>query len=207
MRRGAVVVMDVRTGDVLAMVSSPPINPDYPSNELARLNDPKLRPQINRATYENYMPGSIFKTVVGLACLENGLNPDAEIYNPPNPEDPGHGYIVVGRRPIHDTALPGEYDFRRAILRSCNTYFITNGLRTGIENIVRMGEKFHLGERTGLLTRQETKGVFPSLAEVESSGWHDGDTANLCIGQGDIAVTPMQIAVADFRHGQWRQGA
>jgi penicillin-binding protein 2 len=58
-----------------------------------------------------------------------------------------------------------------------------------------MGEKFHLGERTGLLTRQETKGVFPSLAAVESSGWHDGDTANLCIGQGDIAVTPIQIAV------------
>ena len=193
--RAAVVVMDVRTGDVLAMASSPAFNPDFSANDPARLNDPILRPQINRATYENYAPGSIFKTVVGLACLENGLNPDAEIYNPPNPEDPGHGYIVVGRRPIHDTALPGEYDFRRAILRSCNTYFITNGLRTGIENIVRMGEKFHLGERTGLLTRQETKGVFPSLAEVESSGWHDGDTANLCIGQGDIAVTPMQIAV------------
>jgi len=193
--RAAVVVMDVRTGDLLAMVSSPAINPDYPANDPARLNDPKLRPQINRATYENYAPGSIFKTVIGLACLENGLNPGAEIYNPPNPEDPGHGYIVIGRRPIRDTAPPGEYDFRRAILRSSNTYFITNGLRTGIENIVRMGKKFHLGERTGLLTRQETKGVFPSLAAVESSGWHDGDTANLCIGQGDIEVTPMQIAV------------
>ena len=193
--RAAVVVMDVRTGDVLAMVSSPAINPDYPANEPARLNDPKLRPQINRATYENYAPGSVFKTVVGLACLENGLNPNAEIYNPPSPENPNHGYIVIGRRAIQDLAPPGEYDFRRAILRSCNTYFITNGLRAGIENIVRMGEKFHLGERTGLLTRQETKGVFPSLAEVESSGWHDGDTANLCIGQGDIAVTPIQIAV------------
>ena len=193
--RAAVVVMDVRTGDVLAMVSSPAINPDYPANDPARLNDMKLRPQINRATYENYAPGSIFKTVVGLACLENGLNPNAEIYNPVSPENPLHGYIVIGRRAIQDTAPPGEYDFRRAILRSCNTYFITNGLRTGIENIVRMGKKCHLGDRTGLLTRQETKGVFPSLAEVESSGWHDGDTANLCIGQGDIAVTPMQIAV------------
>ena len=66
--RAAVVVMDVRTGDVLAMVSSPAINPDYPANDPARLNDMKLRPQINRATYENYAPGSIFKTVVGLAC-------------------------------------------------------------------------------------------------------------------------------------------
>ena len=71
--RAAVVVMDVRTGDVLAMVSSPAINPDYAANEPARLNDPKLRPQINRATQENYAPGSILKTVVALACLENGL--------------------------------------------------------------------------------------------------------------------------------------
>jgi penicillin-binding protein 2 len=190
----AVVVMDVRTGDVLAMVSSPAINPDYAANEPARLNDPKLRPQINRATYENYAPGSIFKVVVALAALENGLNPNATIYNPPSPENPNHGYIMIGRRQIQDTAPPGAYDFRRAIIRSCNTYFITNGLRAGIENIVRMGEKFHLGERTGLPTRQETKGIFPTLDRVHS-GWHDGDTANLCIGQGDIAVTPMQIAV------------
>jgi penicillin-binding protein 2 len=192
--RAAVVVMDVRTGDVLAMVSSPAINPDYAANEPARLNDPKLRPQINRATQENYAPGSILKTVVALACLENGLNPNATIYNPPSPENPNHGYIMIGRRQIQDTAPPGAYDFRRAIIRSCNTYFITNGLRAGIENIVRMGEKFHLGERTGLPTRQETEGIFPTLDRVHS-GWHDGDTANLCIGQGDIAVTPMQIAV------------
>jgi len=192
--RAAVVVMDVRTGDVLAMVSSPAINPDYAANEPARLNDPKLRPQINRATQENYAPGSILKMVVALAGLENGLNPNATIYNPPSPESPNHGYIMVGRRQIQDTAPPGAYDFRRAIIRSCNTYFITNGLRAGIENIVHMGKKFHLGERTGLPTRQETKGIFPTLDRVHSD-WHDGDTANLCIGQGDIAVTPMQIAV------------
>jgi penicillin-binding protein 2 len=177
------------------MVSSPPINPDYLSNSPAYLADTKLRPQINRATYENYAPGSIFKTVVALACLENGLNPNATIYNPPNPEDPGHGHVMVGRRAIKDTAPPGLYDFRRAIMRSSNTYFITNGLRAGIESIVRMGRKFHLGERTGLTTRQETKGIFPDLNDVQRSDWHDGDTANLCIGQGDIAVTPIQIAV------------
>jgi penicillin-binding protein 2 len=185
--RAAVVVMDVGTGDVLAMVSSPAINPDYPANDPGRLNDPILRPQINRATYENYAPGSIFKPIVGLAALEAGLNPNALVDNP--------GYVYVGRRHIGDLAPPGQYNLRRAIIYSCNTYFITIGLGAGVENIVRMGKKFHLGERTGLPTRQETKGVFPSLAAVESSGWHDGDTANLCIGQGDIAVTPMQIAV------------
>jgi penicillin-binding protein 2 len=199
--RGAVVAMDVRTGDVLAMVSSPTINPNYfvegfPSNELARLEDLKSRPRINRATQENYAPGSMFKTVVGLACLENGLNPNATIHNPPSPENPNHGYIMIGRRTIHDLAPPGEYDFRRAIIYSCNTYFITVGLHAGIENVVRMAEKFHFGERTGLPTRQETKGIFPTLKLVQSSDWRDGDSANICIGQGEMAVTPMQMAVA-----------
>ena len=103
-------------------------------------------------------------------------------------------------------APPGQYDFRRAIIRSSNTYFITDGLRAGIENIVRMGEKFHLGERTDLPTRQETKGIFPTLARVHSD-WRDGDTANLCIGQGEIAVTPMQMAVGLRSHRQRRQSA
>jgi penicillin-binding protein 2 len=190
--RAAVVVMDVHSGDVLAMVSSPTINPNdfiegFPTDELTRMNDSKLRPQINRATQQNYAPGSIFKVVVALAALENGLDPNATVYNP--------GYIYVGRRAIRDTAPPGEYDFKQAIMHSSNMYFITNGLRAGIENIVRIGEKFHLGERTGLPTHQETAGIFPTPDNVHSD-WHDGDTANLCIGQGDIAVTPIQIAVA-----------
>jgi len=186
--RAAVVVMDVRTGDVLAMVSSPAINPDYSANDTKRLNDPDLRPQINRATQENYAPGSIFKPIVGLAALEAGLDPNAIVDNP--------GYVYVGRRHIKDLAPPGQYDLRRAIIYSCNTYFITIGLRAGIDNIVRMAENFHFGERTGLPTRQETPGIFPTLRQVHSPDWRDGDSANICIGQGQMAVTPMQIAVA-----------
>jgi penicillin-binding protein 2 len=170
------------------MVSSPAINPDYSSNEPARMNDPKLRPQSNRATYENYAPASMFKPNVGLAALEAGLDPDAIVDNP--------GYVYVGRRHIADLAPPGQYNLRRAIIYSCNTYFITVGLRTGIENVVRMAEKFHFGERTGLPTRQETKGIFPTLKQVQSPDWRDGDSANICIGQGEMAVTPMQMAVA-----------
>ena len=192
--RAAIVVMDVRSGDVLAMVSSPAINPDYLANDPKFLSDPKLRPEINRATQENYAPGSIFKTVIALAALESGLDPAATVHNPENPEDPGHGHYVMGRRSIRDTAPPGDYNFRRAIERSCNTYFITVGLRAGIENITAMGRKFHLGERMDLPTLQETRGSFPTPDRVRSN-WRDGDTANLCIGQGEIAVTPMQIAV------------
>jgi len=201
----AIVVMDVRTGDVLAMVSSPALDPDYYvggmsadefQKETARLNDPKLRPQINRATQENYAPGSVFKPVVALAALDDGLDPNAIIYNPENPEDPGHGYTKVGARSIKDTAPPGDYDLRRAIIRSSNTYFITVGLRTGIEKIVRLARKFHFGEDMDLPTRQEVKGVFPTLGQVERSDWRDGDSANIYFGQGEMAVTPMQMVVA-----------
>jgi len=186
--RAAIIVMDVRTGDILALVSSPPLNPDYASNAPAFLSDPKLRPGINRATQENYAPGSIFKPIIGLAALEAGLDPNAIVDNP--------GYVYVGRRHITDLAPPGQYNLRGAIIFSCNTYFITVGLRAGIENIVRMAEKFHFGERTGLPTRQETKGIFPTLKQVRSPDWRDGDSANICIGQGEMAVTPMQMAVA-----------
>jgi len=186
--RAAVVVMDVHTGDVLTMVSSPAINPDYAANDPKYLGDLQLHPQINRATQENYAPGSIFKPVIGLAALEAGLDPDAIVDNP--------GYVYVGRRHIKDLAPPGQYNLRRAIIFSSNTYFITVGLRTGIENLVRMAGKFHFGEPTGLPTRQETAGIFPGLTDVNSARWRDGDSANICIGQGQMAVTPIQMAVA-----------
>jgi len=190
--RGAAVVMDVHTGDLLALASSPTINPNYPvqgfpPGEYQRWQDPVLRPLINRATYENYQPGSIFKTVVAMACLEQGLDPKATIYNP--------GYIYIGRRLIHDRAPPGVYDFERAFRKSSNTYFVTNGLEAGVANIVRLGQRLHLGEKIGLPTRQETAGTFPTWQRV-SARWSDGDTANLCIGQGEIDVTPLQMAVA-----------
>ncbi len=199
--RGAVVVMDVQTGDVLAMVSSPTFDPNIftkriEPGEWERLNDPSLRPQINRATQENYAPGSVFKPVVGLACLEAGLDPKAKIYNSPNPADPAHGHIVIGNKLIRDTAIPGDYDFRRAIVRSCNTYFITNGMKAGIKRIIMLAQKFHFGERMDLPTRQETPGNLPSFNRVESKGWFGGETAYICFGQGAIAVTPLQMAVA-----------
>jgi penicillin-binding protein 2 len=187
--------MDVGTGDVLAMVSSPEINPDYQANDPKFLSDPKLKPEINRATQGIFAPGSIFKTVVALAALEEGLDPKATIYNPENPEDPGHGYYKLGKdSSIRDTAPPGDYNFKRAIERSCNTYFITAGLHAGIRSILEMGENFHLGEHTELPTQQDGKGSFPTLERVRSD-WREGDTAHLCIGQGEIAVTPMQMAV------------
>jgi len=155
-----------------------------------------LQPQINRATYGSFAPGSIFKPVVGLAALERGLNPNAYYEVEPDPLQPWHGCIYVGRRKIADTVPPGEYNFRRAIEQSSNAYFIFNGLRTGITNVVKLAEKFHFGQKAGLPTGQDSGGIFPTLPQVESREWRDGDSANVCFGQGQVAVTPMQMAVA-----------
>ena len=126
--RGAAVIMDVRNGDILAMASIPAPNPDFfvqgfPPGEWDKLNDEDMRPQINRATQENYAPGSIFKTVVALACLESGLNPNASYRVQPDPANPAKGCIFVGREKKRDTAPPGDYNFRRALLRSSNAYY------------------------------------------------------------------------------------
>jgi penicillin-binding protein 2 len=204
--RAAIVVMNVRTGDILAMVSSPAINPNYftgnlPPDELQKeaqmMEDTNLLPQMNRATQTFDAPGSIFKPVVGLAALEDGLNPH-EIYQvEEDPNNPGHGCIHVGERKIKDTVMPGEYDFDRAIAESSNSYFIWVGLhRTSIDHVIKLGDKLHFGEGARLQTGQDSKGSFPTLKRVHMSDWHDGDSANIFFGQGELAVTPMQMAVA-----------
>jgi penicillin-binding protein 2 len=197
--RGAVVVMDPNSGDILAMVSAPTYDPNIFIPHITRelwqpMTDETLRPQSNRATHENYSPGSIFKIVVGMACLEAGLNPADKFFVPADPPEPWHGYIMVGKRHIRDTAPSGDYDFRRAFMRSSNAYFITNGLRYGIDGILSIGQRLHFGEKTGLPIMQEVSGAFPSYKTVRR-GWSDGDTANLCIGQGPVDITPLQIAV------------
>jgi len=201
--RGAVVVMDPRNGDLIAVASHPAFDPNdfvsgFSQDEWQRLNDPKLRPQINRATSGTYHPGSVFKIVVAMAALEAGLNPKEKIFNPPDPAEPWHGHILLGRHKIKDLAAPGEYDFQRALIKSSNTYFITNGLKTGVDRILDLGKRLHFGERAGIPTRQDAPGTFPTRQwqkDNRGGAWFDGDTANLCIGQGDIDVTPLQVAV------------
>lgn len=197
--RGAVVVLDVSNGDVLALVSSPAYDPNeflagFSENDWReRLNHPQLRPMLNRATQGAYPPGSIFKLVTGLACLEAGLDPEAVFTVPPDPANPARGAIYVGRRKIRDTAPPGDYNFRRALLRSSNAYFIHYGLAAGRDRLLEMGKRFFLGERIGLPLRQEARGFFPHPREVRWR-WTDGNLANACIGQ-EITVTPLQMAV------------
>lgn len=195
--RGAAIAMDVRTGDILAVASSPTYNPEMflgtvSHEEYQRLLDPQLRPQLNRAFYGSYQPGSIFKIITSFAALEaNLIDPRQVFYNA--------GYYMVGRRRIDDTAPPGNYDFREAFIHSSNSYFIEYGLRAGPQRIIEMGNRYGLGERTGVVVRgQETPGYFPETGQQfkkDGARWMDGDTANLSIGQGEIIVTPLQMAV------------
>jgi penicillin-binding protein 2 len=195
---GAVVVMDVRNGDILAMASAPTYNPNHfiqhPDQatwerEWSHWTNGELQVQMNHAVQGLYPPGSIFKIVVGLAGLELGtLNPKEILTSP--------GYYPMPGHPIHDTAPAGDYDFDTALALSCNFYFITHGLKPGVlPRMVTLGERLHFGERTGLFPGFEGRGYFPTLSDIKSSSWHNGNTANMSIGQDRLAVTPLQIAV------------
>jgi len=192
-KAGAAIVMDPNNGDLIAMVSMPMCVANDPEPEISPAKkQAQLNAQSNsflqRCTQEHYPPGSIFTIVSGLAALEAGSNPTDFVYNP--------GYATVGRRRIDDTAPPGNYDFHEGFKHSSNTYFIHNALSggQGIRPIIKMGQQFFLGQRTGLLPGQESAGQFPDLTRVRR-GWSDGDTANLAIGQGPITVTPLQMAL------------
>jgi len=197
--RGAAIIMDVRSGDLLAVASNPSFNPNeflprLSSRDWASMNDPELKPLLNRATYGIYAPGSVFKMIIGLAGLESGMLKPNDLYSSP-------GYYQLGRRRIKDTAnggRPAKFDFKTALAQSSNAYFIHYGLLIGQKKIVELGKRFHLGEPTGIPTGQDHKGIFPTEAWQQKhlkGKWYDGDTANLSIGQGYIAVTPLQVAV------------
>ena len=189
--RGAVVVMDPNNGNILAMASYPGFDPNsfipqISVEEYGKLTDEFLRPQLNRATQENYHPGSIFKIATGLACLDAGLDPLKKIIVPK--------VLFIGRRALHDPQSDGgEFDFQRAFLKSSNNYFASNALTYGPEGIVRVGADFHFGEKTQFEAGHEVRGSFPTPKSLRR--WSDGDTANLSIGQGPIDVTPLQIAM------------
>jgi penicillin-binding protein 2 len=188
--RGAVVVMNPRNGDILVMASAPTFDPNMFSREhitteeVARLNDAKFTPQVNRAVMGAYPPGSTFKIITGLACLESGLNPN-EVFDSPGIYTPPKG------RPIADTAAAGPYTFERAFYRSCNTYFIMKG-KDKLRSILEMAKRFHLGEKTELFSgRQEATGNIPGPEKV---GPLLGMSApDICIGQ-EITTTVVQMA-------------
>jgi penicillin-binding protein 2 len=193
--RGAAVVLDCRTGEVIALASAPTFDPNKWIPGIAfevfrEYNNTNTTPLLNRAVYGGFAPGSTFKTVVALAGLEAGTLKPEEVY-----QSPGRYPIGPG---IGDPAGAGPFDFKRAFKKSSNCYFIEQGLRVGRDPILSIAQRLHLGERTGIPLGQDSRGILPTREWVKQhrAPWMDGDTANLCIGQGDMLVTPLQMAVA-----------
>jgi penicillin-binding protein 2 len=188
--RGAVVVMDPRNGDILALVSAPAFDPNLfalehrTREENERLNDPKYKPQFNRAVSGAYPPGSTFKIITSVACLEDGLDPNETF------DSPGEYRASPTSRPIHDTAGPGRFNFKEAFYRSSNTYFIMKG-KDHLRKILEVAKRFHLGEKTGISTHQEVAGDIPGPEKVGPS--LRMSAPDICIGQ-EITATPLQLA-------------
>lgn len=202
--QGSAVVMDVRTGDVIAFVSLPAFDPNaflgrISDAEWERLNNENYSHMFNRVTFGYYTPGSIFKIITGIAALETGaLDPHAKYYVEPDPARPGKGAYYIGKRKMKDTADAGHHDFERAFKQSSNSYFAYHGMKAGIPKLIEVGKRFHLGEPTFIfpktnahgivVPRLEVAGIFPSSPQ----GWTPGRVANLSIGQ-EIDVTPIQM--------------
>lgn len=194
---GAIVALDPRTGDVLAMASRPGFDPNILSRELtpkqwAEIVQDEGRPLNNRASQGQYPPGSVFKVMMAAAALEsNTVTPSTSIHC--------NGGYQFGRRLYHDWKAGGHgsVDLRRALVQSCDVYFYTVGQRMGIETMASFAHQFGLGEETGIELPSERIGIVPSAAwklKAKNEPWLPGETISASIGQGYVNVTPLQMA-------------
>jgi penicillin-binding protein 2 len=196
-KAGAVVVMDPRNGDVLAMVSTPAFEIDRFTGTIDRqawlrvVQDPS-HPLLNRTIQSQYAPGSVFKIIVAAAGLQEGT------LVPTDRVDCG-GSFHLGAWTFLDWKKEGHgsVDLHRAIVQSCNVYFYQAGLKIGGTTIARYAKAFGLGAPTGIDLPGERRGLIPEPKLRSGRGaktWYAGETVNMSIGQGAVAVTPMQTA-------------
>ncbi|MGE5280373.1 MAG: penicillin-binding protein 2 [Deltaproteobacteria bacterium] len=193
-RKGAFVMMDVRTGEVLVLLSLPSYDPNVfidRSDNLrlgAYLTSPEA-PLFNRATSGAFPPGSVFKAVTAAAALRARPFPVSMTFV-------CRGRLKVGDRYFKCWSTHGPQDFDQAMAHSCDVYFYHLGFRANPDGMTHMAHAFGLGELTGIELGNEVAGFIPSrvwknLTRLEN--WYDGDTANFSIGQGYVMVTPLQL--------------
>ena len=198
-RIGALVAIDVRTGDVLALVSKPSFDPnDFAGGiEAARwkqLIEDEWRPIQNRAISGQYPPGSTYKVIVAAAALEEGIaTPGQKVYCP--------GSYRLGRRSYRcwKAAGHGWVDLHRALVESCDVFFYQMGVELGIDRLAFFARGFNLGRKTGIPLPHEQPGLVPTSAWKErrfAEPWMGGETVSAAIGQGFNLLTPLQLAVA-----------
>jgi penicillin-binding protein 2 len=202
-RPGAVIALDPRNGEVLAMVSRPTPDPNdfavrISNEQWKKLNDDPLHPLLNRAIQAQLAPGSVFKIVTATAMLEDH-NPSESMTT----FCPGYG-TFYGRQfkcwvysSKKGPTSHGTTNLHDAILKSCDVFFYTVGMKMGIDRLSFFGDKFGLGHKTGIDLPSEETGLMPSEQWVERvfhRKWYAGETISVAIGQGAITTTPVQLA-------------
>lgn len=198
-RSGAVVALDPRSGDVLAMVSRPTFDPNQftlgiPGSVWKDLVNNPEHPLMNKAIQAQLAPGSIFKLVMATAGLEQGISEHQMIDCKGGATFYGRYYKcwVSARHSSH-----GLIGIHQAIAQSCDVYFYTLGQELGIETIARYAKGMGLGKRTGIDLPHEMDGLVPSEEWKEQrfhQPWWKGETISVAIGQGALQATPLQLA-------------
>ena len=198
-KRGAIVLVDATNGDIVAMASTPCYNPNsfvptISASTFKALEDDPNIPLLPRAFRSAYPPGSTFKVPVGIAALESGaIKLDDEFDGP--------GSIQIGGLTFHNWKKgdAGPLDFVAALTQSCDTWFYQVGMKTGADPIIAWAQKMGFGVRTGIPLASEADGRVPTqdyMKRVYGRKFLNGDVANFSIGQGDLLVTPLQMAEA-----------
>jgi penicillin-binding protein 2 len=195
---GAIVALDPRTGEVLAMASRPTFDPNHFAVRIsakewnALITDP-AKPLLNKAIQAQLAPGSVFKIIMAAAGAQEGITDDLVV-------NCGGGKNFYGRFfNCWEKRGPGTVELSKAIYQSCDTYFYTLGERLGIGRIAKYAQAFGLGSKTGIDLPQETSGVMPSeewKVRNFKQKWYAGETISVAIGQGAVTTTPIQLARA-----------
>ncbi len=198
-KRGAIVVVEPNTGDVLALASWPTFDPNLfipaiSAEKFKELQDDPNIPLLPRAFRSSYPPGSTFKVTVGIAALESGAVA-------PNDEFDCAPAIQIGNLVFHNWKKTGRgaLNFVQALTESCDTWFYQAGIKTGADPIIDWAQRMGFGSKSGIPLRGEVEGRVPNDAYMKATHGRkllNGDIANLSIGQGDCEVTPLQMAQA-----------
>ncbi|TNF65077.1 MAG: penicillin-binding protein 2 [Rhodobacteraceae bacterium] len=196
------VVMDVETGDLLAIASSPSYDPNLFVRGISvadyrALTDNKYRPLASKSVQGTYPPGSTFKMITAMAALEEGLiGPDDTVFCP--------GHLEVSGRRFHcwKRAGHGRVNLETSLSESCDVYYYDLALKVGQDKIAEMAQRFGLGIRHDLPMSAVAAGLTPDRAwkrRVHGQDWLVGDTVNASIGQGFMLASPLQLAVMTAR--------
>ena len=196
---GAAVVMNVKTGEILALVSNPTYNPDLfvggiNSSDLEAYNNDPNKPFVNRAIQSSYAPGSTFKMVTAISALESGAVTLTEKINDTGVYPRGHNpvcWLYTSSRRGH-----GYLNITQAIQHSCNYFFYEMGYRTGIDIIDKYATYFGLGTKTGVELPNEKEGTLATkeVASKYGNDWYVSDSLSAAIGQSYNDFTPIQMA-------------